>query len=221
MSLVGQLKTAHSEAADRRAGTRRRITLDTTARGDDPGTEARPLLIHNISTQGVLLECGAPLGVGETISLDLPQAGECAVEIVWKSARLYGGRFSEPVSEAVLSAAELAGAAKEGLERNDVGNSEAFAARLKRLRAEKGLSLAGIGEALGVSKPTVWAWEQGRAKPADERLDALAEVLGIDREELVSGRDSDAMAQALMHSRETVAHAYGVSPSQVRVLIEL
>ena len=221
MSLIAHLRTADEGAQDRRSGPRRRIVLGSVAlRGDSP-EEARPVTIHNISSQGLLLESGAPLGVGETVALELPEAGERAVEIVWKSGRLYGGRFAEPLTEAALSAAELASAVGDGLEREDGAPGEAFAARLKRLRGERKMSLARVADALGVSKPTVWAWEQGRAKPAEERLDALAELLGVDRESLLSGRDADALAQALTFSRETIAQAYGISPGQVRILIEL
>ena len=61
-------------------------------------------------------------------------------------------------------------------------NGEALAARLGRLRREAGLTLADVAAALGVSKPTVWAWEKGKARPLPERLGAIAAALGVEAE---------------------------------------
>ena len=47
--------------------------------------------------------------------------------------------------------------------------------RLNHLRRERGMTLAQVASALGVSKPTVWAWEKGKARPLPERIAAIAE----------------------------------------------
>ena len=74
---------------------------------------------------------------------------------------------------------------------------------------------------LHVSKPTVWAWEQGKARPTPERIAALAERLGVSEDQLCTGRDDDALAEALGRARHLVAKAYGVDPARVKVWIEV
>ena len=97
----------------------------------------------------------------------------------------------------------------------------AFGPRLQRLRKERGLTLAQIADAIGVSKPTVWAWEHGKARPIAERLGKLAEALGVTDEELLAG-DSLADREALLtRCRDEIAMAYGTSPQKIRVMIEL
>lgn len=63
-------------------------------------------------------------------------------------------------------------------------NAETFSAQLRRLREERGLSLAQIAGPLGVSKPTVWAWENGKANPLASRIGALAAILGVPASDL-------------------------------------
>ena len=35
----------------------------------------------------------------------------------------------------------------------------------KRIREAAGLSMADVAEAIGVAEPTIWRWEQGKARP--------------------------------------------------------
>ncbi|GAA3243609.1 helix-turn-helix transcriptional regulator [Actinocorallia longicatena] len=53
-------------------------------------------------------------------------------------------------------------------------------AELKRLREERGLSLAELGDAVGVQRSQVWHWEDGRTVPSPGRLVELAVALDID-----------------------------------------
>jgi transcriptional regulator with XRE-family HTH domain len=93
--------------------------------------------------------------------------------------------------------------------------------RIARLRKEQGLTLDELAALLKVSKPTVWSWERGKSRPTPERIPALAERLGVTEDELVSGRDVSALAEALSQARNLVAKAYAVDPARVRVSIEL
>jgi transcriptional regulator with XRE-family HTH domain len=72
-----------------------------------------------------------------------------------------------------------------------------------------------------VSKPTVWAWEHGKAKPVADRLDALAAALGVPAEDLATGRDSGGLSDLLARSRSEVARAFGVGADKVRIMLEL
>ena len=81
------------------------------------------------------------------------------------------------------------------------------------------MSLGDIAARLGVSKPTVWAWEHGKSRPVERRLSALAEALGVTPaglEPAVTGPPEE-----IERSRLRIAQAYGVEPMRVRIMIEL
>jgi len=54
-----------------------------------------------------------------------------------------------------------------------------FAARLKKLRNERGMSKTRLGKSVGVSTTCVWNWEEGNTEPRPYNLGALADVLGV------------------------------------------
>lgn len=99
--------------------------------------------------------------------------------------------------------------------------------RLERLRQKQGLTRSDFADALGVSIPTVWAWEKGRCRPRKQRLAAIADLLGIDPEELAGA--------ALPHEnvgkidptgiieqcREKIADSFGVKKAFVRIIVEI
>ncbi|MGS0764403.1 helix-turn-helix transcriptional regulator [Syntrophomonas curvata] len=51
-----------------------------------------------------------------------------------------------------------------------------FADRLKKVRAEKGMTQVQLAEALGVSKGTIAMWETGKREPNFETLNELSEI---------------------------------------------
>ena len=102
------------------------------------------------------------------------------------------------------------------------GGAEALGPRLNRLRREAGLTLADVANALWVSKPTVWAWEKGKARPLPERLDAIAAALGVPADELAQpAASSDQVAEVIEECRARIAQAYGTTPQAVRIMLEL
>jgi transcriptional regulator with XRE-family HTH domain len=212
----------------------RRRTLQLEAHGALPSGTGTAVQVHNISASGLLLESEVALDVGEALLIDLPHVGSTAARVVWRSGGLSGCEFEIPLSRAALSAAELRSAiAGELADDQALPESaqptvaepavpdESFGLRLQRLRKERGLTQAQVATELGVSKPTVWAWEQGRARPVESRIDALAEVLGVDRASLLAGPDLSALSELLARSREQIAAAFGTSPDNVRIMIEL
>jgi DNA-binding transcriptional regulator YiaG len=54
---------------------------------------------------------------------------------------------------------------------------------LKAHRNKIGLSAADYGELIGVSGLTIYNWEQGKAKPRDKSLAALASIRGLGKRE--------------------------------------
>ena len=200
--------------AERRDAPRRTLRLGVPGHFGDGGGSA--VTVHNISATGLLIETASLLDEGELFAVDLPEAGEQSAEVVWASAPMYGCRFAGRLSTAALSAAELQ---SDVVESGPTQPIEDFGARLHRLRIERGMSLADIANRLGVSKPTVWAWEHGKSRPVEKRLSALAEALGVTpggHEPAPSGPSEE-----LERSRRRIAQAYGVEPARVRIMIEL
>jgi len=187
-----------TSADPRRAGARRTLSLEAEGVTDD-GARAE-VLVHNLS-----------------------EGGTTPATARWRSGRLFGCEFVAPLPPAALSAAQLrsvpaAAAAPTPATLPDAG----FAARLQRLRKARGLTLAQVAAALGVSKPTVWAWEQGRSRPVEERIAPLAEALGVARGELFpESAAASALDGLLGKVREEIALAAGAAPERVRIMIEL
>lgn len=220
-------------ADNQRSAPRRALWLETSGFVADAGPDGAEanVTVHNISAHGLLLETDLTLAEGEQLALDLPEAGAVIASVVWRSERLYGCAFAAPLSPAALAAAQLQGfapgvpthpASPAGAPSHSaLGSGEALGARLNRLRREAGLTLADVATALGVSKPTVWAWEKGKARPLPERLGAIAAALGIAPELLTAApasRDIDAL---ITECRTRIAEACGTAPDAVKIMIEL
>lgn len=217
---------AHLEEAEGHAGTPRepRRTLNLEARGSLESGDAAKVLVHNISATGLLLESPLALSDDEAITIELPEAGSCRARVVWSSGELYGCQFETSIPKAVLSAAQLRSAVSDKVDIAETRTptpDASFGVRLQQLRTARGLSQSQIAAALGVSKPTVWAWEHGKARPVEERLDGLAEVLGVDRAELHPRQRASTLEDLVARHREQIAAAVGTSPDHVRISIEL
>jgi DNA-binding XRE family transcriptional regulator len=217
-----------SSGDSQRGGPRWALRLQ--ASGILPDGRGTNVTVHNISAAGLLFETGIELERGETLTLDLPQADAVEARVVWRSERLHGCAFAAPLSAGALAAAQLQGlpVGDAGLatpltpEPARTGRGEALGLRLNRLRREAGLTLADVATRLGVSKPTVWAWEKGKARPLPERMDAIAAALGVCSGELadVAGQNPDTAA-LIAECRNRIAEAYGTTPAAVRIMVEL
>jgi DNA-binding XRE family transcriptional regulator len=212
------------DASDsQRATPRRALRLEASGLGPD-GEEAN-VTIHNISAAGLLLETGLALTTGEQLALDLPEAGIVTAVIVWRSERLFGCAFEQALGPAALAAAQLQGLAPSShghAAPRGAGTGGPLGPRLNRLRREAGLTLADVAAALGVSKPTVWAWEKGKARPLPERLDAIAAALGIAPGELAESTSAAGNAGTVIEDcRTRIAAACGTQPCSVKIMIEL
>lgn len=181
--------------------------------------------VHNISASGMLIETSLMLDHGAMLAVELPHEELVEAEVVWGSGRLFGCRFANPIGAAALAAVELKGEAPlpPRIGQPDLGSARgpALGRKLEQARKLRGLTLAQVADSLGVSKPTVWAWEKGKARPVDERFPAIAEVLGLAAEELLELQRPAGISELLDMSREQIAAALGIDPRQVRILIEL
>lgn len=219
-----------SASDSQRTSARRALRLETS--GFVAGSGDANVTIHNISAAGLLIETQLDLAEGDELAIDLPEAGAVSASVVWRSEHLYGCAFDEAISPAALAAAQLQGFAP-GVPSQPPARpahpasmtrspAEGLGTRLNRLRREAGLTLADIAATLGVSKPTVWAWEKGKARPLPERLDAIAAALGVDPDLLAPGpavpHELDAV---IADCRLRIAEACGTAPEAVRIMIEL
>jgi transcriptional regulator with XRE-family HTH domain len=73
---------------------------------------------------------------------------------------------------------------------------------------------------MGVSKPTVWAWEHDKARPVAGRMAALAGLLGITPGDFAQGAPAADHGGLIAQSREKIAAAFGIDPDMVKISIE-
>ena len=209
-----------------RSAPRRDLRLETSGLAPD-GDEAN-VTVHNLSAAGLLIETKLGLARGEDLALDLPEAGIVTATVMWRSEQLYGCAFDQALSPAALAAAQLRGLAADAPTTSSFAPSggapltEALGTRLNRFRREAGLTLADVAAALGVSKPTVWAWEKGKARPLPERLDAIADALGVTADMLRDAPGATGSAGMVIEEcRNRIAEACGAAPNAVRIMIEM
>ncbi len=208
---------------------RRTLRLETS--GSLPSGLEANVTIHNLSAAGLLLETDMPLGVGEVLAIDLPNAGPVGAEIVWESGHLFGCAFQQALGEAALAAVQLRGNAPRSESLSGAATrlpvslgqtaDDSLGYRFNKLRRERGMTLAQVASALEVSKPTVWAWEKGKARPLPERIAGIAQVLGVDEAELTDGSSLGEGAALVEDCRQRIAAAYGTHAKNVRIMIEV
>ena len=238
---IGDSNSASDGPSDsQRTATRRALRLDTSGfvAGAGPQAGDANVTIHNISSAGLLIETALDLAEGDELAIDLPEAGAVSASVVWRSERLFGCAFDEALSPAALAAAQLQGFApgvptqppapqtpppsQTPQSLTPRGPAETLGTRLNRLRRDAGLTLADVANTLGVSKPTVWAWEKGKARPLPERLESIAAALGVDPALLAPGprvpREIDAI---IADCRQRIAEACGTDLQAVRIMIEI
>ncbi len=91
---------------------------------------AEDVVVHDISVDGLLLEATTELPVGETITVELPEAPAAIAKVVWNSGNFHGCQFVEPISAAAVSASLLRSPAESPSE------EERIAAALAAARAQ-------------------------------------------------------------------------------------
>lgn len=182
-------------------------------------------LVHNISATGMLVESDAEFDVGEMIEVNLPHSGKTAARVIWTSARLIGCQFDMPISPATLSAAQLRSVVVESdvppPGAGVVSASETFGSRLQRLRVARELTQGQLAAQLGVSEPSISAWELDKARPKVGRMEALSEALGVEISELLGIDGTEPLGTLIARAKQQIARAAGVGVDRVRVTIEI
>ena len=86
---------------------------------------------------------------------------------------------------------------------------DTLGARVRQLRLARRMTVAELAERVGVSRPTIWAWEHGKSQPRERRILPLAESLNVPEDELILGRidpeevdDNAPLQDEIAHSNE-------------------
>ena len=103
MILRASLSPPHA-AQDRRRAERRTLRLVIAAARADEWCD---VIIHDLTANGLRIETAAPLGVGETITLELPGTRPADARIAWQHDTSFGCEFTTPIPQAAVSAALL------------------------------------------------------------------------------------------------------------------
>lgn len=229
------LSPSQQASLETRRHARRALNISTS--GVSQSGAPANVTIHNLSAAGLLIETALDLVPGDRLAISLPDVGPVGAEIVWVSERLYGCAFEQALGEAALAAAQLRGdPAQIGafpspssvsppksseVPRGLKMGGQSLGSRLNRLRRENGLTLDQVASALSVSKPTVWAWEKGKAKPIPERIEGIAEVLGVPASELTGGAPEGSRENLVAQCRLSIASEFEIDPDCVRIMIEV
>lgn len=211
-------------ARESRFDKRHAIKLVTSSLAE--GAASLDAVIHNISSTGLLIETVSEVEEGRQLEVELPETGKVKATVVWRSGLLHGCEFESELNAAALAAAQL-----QSMPRKEPdgarspwphrASSETLGMHLFNLRRQSGMTLDAVASALNVSKPTVWAWEKGKAHPLPERLGDIADVFGVSVETLMNRPSTQETAVVIDQCRKRVADAYGAPPSAVRIMIEL
>ena len=86
---------------ERRSHDRRTLHLEV-----QPAEGSYSIVLYDVSRTGARLHTSAELAVGELLELRLPE-GVVKLRIIWRKGKLFGAKFTEPVSKAWVSAALL------------------------------------------------------------------------------------------------------------------
>ena len=180
-------------------------------------------LVHNISATGMLVESIVPLEVGEIVEVNLPHSGKTATRVIWTSEGIAGCQFEMPISPATLSAAQLRSVVGADAPAPDhrPAAAESFGVRLQRLRTAKELTQGQLAVHLGVSEPSISAWELDKARPKAGRMEALSLALGVEIAELLGIDEAENLNELVARAKAQIAKAAGVSPDNIKFTIEM
>lgn len=243
MAIGARLETRGT--ADLRGASRRLLHLEVTAA--KPSGQSVQALVHNISETGLLLETSTDLEIGEQVTILLPHKAETSAHVIWASDGLYGCKFAAPLTRSVLSAAQLqsapthAGAFSRSLPRAkdaeasslSTASAEPFGVRLRRLRLARNFTLTGLAKAVGVSKPTMWKWENGEVHPRQKSLELLCAALDVSERELLTGElempegaaapfapaSRPTLAEGIRECKERIAELAGTNAENVTITL--
>ena len=115
--LIAELTDALPPGQHTRMDQRRRKRLDlrfAASLADADGPSGAVVL--DLSEAGFMMNTRRPLAVGDSFTVNLPEAGPVEAQVVWKRVTLHGCEFAEPVTRRAISATLLRAAPLRGPE---------------------------------------------------------------------------------------------------------
>jgi len=103
MALLAELRV-DTAPRDQRRVSRRTLRLEVESA---IGANAARGIVRNLSETGLLLETAEPLANGDTLAVELPEAGTVGARVVWCRAPYFGCEFENAVSRGAVAAALL------------------------------------------------------------------------------------------------------------------
>jgi transcriptional regulator with XRE-family HTH domain len=222
MVIQAQLKPKRVSGTQRRDVRR---TMQLVAPGKTAKGQFAEVLIHDLSTGGLLVQTDAPLAVGEALEVVLPRTGVRQAEVIWTSGSYFGCRFVQPVPPASVSAALLMSAPMLASASGDRGGLAPieFGDRLTALRVAKGWALEKLAERLGVSRQAVWYWETGQRLPRAEHFRKIAGVFAVPEADLLVQQPPalpGGHTALISELRREIARHNGVDEAEVKIVIQ-
>lgn len=177
----------------------------------------------NLSEVGFIIETQESLCVDDEFELSVSKDTFHSGLVVWGVGELFFCAFHRRLSEAELSEIRARSQASHlGTQTPADGSYEKLCTRLHRLRLSAGLTLGDVATALEVSKPTVWAWEKDKSRPAASRIKAIAKFFNVGVDELVIGAQrKNNCENTIAKYRQIIAGQFGIDACSVKITIEL
>lgn len=191
-----------------------------------------PGSVLNLSRHGCLLSTLEHLSPGQSVNLQIPPQDDRHIKatVAWSGDTIYGCTFDTPLSERSLSHILRVGSVRPA----ELTSSDSVLAKLPQAllaaRRASGYTTTELARHLGVSRPTLWAWESGRAVPSHDNQQSLlaflrrSHIRGIELGESPVDPDcgSNAFLQAtIAASRRELADKLGLDENQIRISIDL
>ena len=172
---------------DRRSSKRRQLRLRACIRGVDRRFSVEVL---DISERGMLLRGTVGLEVGDGIEIELngPTERTISGKVVWGQGKSFGCYLERDLTTAEMAHSLLrARPLPTDHTPPPLANLREFGERLRELRQRSPYTMKELAAIVQVSKPTLWKWETGRARPREVALQALARALETDAAHLLYG----------------------------------
>ena len=188
------------------------------------GGRQLPVLVHNLSSSGMLLETSHALNIGDKVETVFAEAAVALGEITWTGVKLFGCQFDHSVAAELLEQAVSRVLRQEQAENTSMSQTvDTFGARLQRLRMAKGLHQVDIAERLGVTAVAISNWESDRSQPRQHRIAELAKILGVPSQQLATNAVvlPETLPEVLASSKAQVANLLGVTPASVKIIVDL
>jgi DNA-binding transcriptional regulator YiaG len=217
------------DRSDQRTAGRYPLVLHAIA--SFPDGDRSEVTILDISETGSLIAIDRELQVGQELEIFLDTAPGDAIcgQLAWCGDGIYGCQFVNPLSKLVLSAARLRGQPAEPGARRAPSSVDLSPSAIAGARRACGYSATEMAQALGVSRPTLWAWETGKSRPSGTNAkivrDFMVRVGFTPPSRSGTTEDSQSADRGRLESiipryRQDLASEIGIPEQRVRISIE-